>query len=98
MIEPTPPIGAAKSTALGCAGFVGFFVLAGTVAGAFGEGGAGMVVTLAAVGFAILWGAKQLRGAGAHTRAVAVRVAIGFVVGLLLFGGCLALLVNTNFH
>lgn len=98
MIEPTPPIGAARSTALGCAGFVGFFVFAGTVGGALGEGAAGMVITLLAVGLAILWGAKELRGASAHTRAVAVRVAIGFVVGLLLFGGCLAVIANTNFH
>jgi len=95
---PDARIGTGQSIALGCGGFVAFFVLAAFLAGAMSEGGAAAIVTLLGVVALLVWGVVKARRSDPHTRAVVVRLAIGFVVALLLFGGCLALIANANFH
>jgi hypothetical protein len=93
---PSPkPLRTGRSVALGCGGFLLFYVAAGITAAAIGAGGPfGIVVVVAlVVGLVLL-----VRGADAATRAVLGRMAVGFAIAAVIFGGCIVALSNTSFH
>lgn len=93
---PAPIVSTMQSIGLGCLGFVGFFVLAAIVipmslgAGAVGGVVIALVLIVVAVG--------AFRSATPRGRAQLVRVAVGFGLALVVFGGCLAMLSGANFH
>jgi hypothetical protein len=93
--EAPLPIGTASAIGFGCAGFIGFFVVAGLIALGFASGAVVGVALLVVLVGAIVGG---LRGAAPRTRAVMARVGVGFGIAAVVFGGCIAVIAQGNFH
>jgi hypothetical protein len=90
------PITPGRSFALGCGGFVAFFVVAlvlGMLLAPTGAPGMAAGALLVVLTFAAVIWSSDARG-----RAVLARVAVGFAIGAVLFGGCLVLLSNADFR
>ena len=86
--------------ALGCAGFVTFYAIAAVFALAIGtlEWGALALVVLLALAIALF--VSSARRATPAGRVRHARFAVGFGVAAVVFGGCLALVINglQNMH
>jgi hypothetical protein len=92
----TAPISTGRSVALGCAGFVAFFVVALVLVMALAPTGTPGVVTGAAL--VVLTFAAMVWASDARGRAVLARVAVGAAAAAVVFGGCLVLLGQTDFR
>jgi hypothetical protein len=90
-----PPIGPGRTFALGCGGFLLFWVAFGVLGSAFASSPAVGAVMLVAV---IVGVVALVRGGDRRTRAVMARLAVGFTIAAVIFGGCIALISGTNFH
>ena len=93
---PSAPISTGRSIALGCAGFLAFFLFAALAGGLIASTGGAGAVAVALV--AVVAVAGLLRGGDARRRAVLARLALGFAAGAVLFGGCLVLVANADFR
>jgi hypothetical protein len=93
--EPTPP-SFASSVGLGCAGFIGFFVLA-AIATPIALS-AGPVPSIVLGVFFLAFVAFLVKSATRHQRQRLARVAIGFAIAAVVFGGCLALIATADFR
>ena len=93
--SPAAPIGGGRSVALGCGGFLLFWVAFAVLGSAFASSVPVGVVVLVA---AIVGVVALVRGGDQRRRAVMARLAIGFAVAAVIFGGCIVAISNTNFH
>jgi hypothetical protein len=75
---------------------VAFFVVA-LIAGMF-IASAGAVGAVVVAALALMTAVALVRGSDARTRAVLARLAVGFALGAVLFGGCLVLISNADFR
>jgi hypothetical protein len=86
--------------ALGCAGFVTFYAIAAVFALAIGalEWGALALAVLLALAVALFVSSARRAAPGGRVRYA--RFAVGFGVAAVVFGGCLALVINglQNMH
>jgi len=93
--SPAPPISGGRSVALGCGGFLLFWVAFAALGSAFASnvpfGAALLIAAVVAV-------VALVRGGDARQRAVMARLAIGFAVAAVIFGGCIVAISGTNFH
>ena len=91
----TPPPSTGRSLALGCGGFLLFWVAFALLGSSFASSVPLGVTVLAGV---VVGAIVVFRGADAPRRALLARVAVGFAVAAVIFGGCLAIIANADFR